>query len=386
MLFFASFTCLAQLDVPYTGPGGPMGYGSWLRFLTGGGNTTSIQESWGLNITGTNLQPVKIVNTSLLVGYTSANQDFGQNNLFVNGNVGIGTTTPSGLLSLGNSVSNKKLLIYDWGGDVSGMGQSYAEFRIFDPVSGTNHISVGKYNSTNDAFAEQMRIDYNGNVGIGTTSPNAKLDVRQGAISIGNGNLDPNYTNLNFLAGTGSVLIGQNRTVGANETDFIANSWPASTGGFAFYNHDNNNIETQLMWILGNGQVLIGNTQGNQGNYMLAVAGSAIATSVTVKTVSNWPDYVFKPNYKPISLTALKRYIDENQHLPEVPSARQVEKDGLNLGEMNKTLLKKVEELTLYLIEKDKQLKEQQMVISNQQTQLSEILVRLYKLEQKKIA
>jgi hypothetical protein len=79
-----------------------------------------------------------------------------------------------------------------------------------------------------------------------------------------------------------------------------------------------------------------------------------------VKLVANWPDYVFKKDYALPSLADVKTYIDQNQHLPEIPSAQQIEKDGINLGEMNKLLLKKVEELTLYLIEMKTKLESQQ--------------------------
>jgi uncharacterized coiled-coil protein SlyX len=68
------------------------------------------------------------------------------------------------------------------------------------------------------------------------------------------------------------------------------------------------------------------------------------------------------------SLIEVKNYIDKNQHLPEMPSEQEVAKNGINLGEMNKLLVKKVEELTLYLIEKDKQIEEQNNKIEAQQT------------------
>jgi hypothetical protein len=101
----------------------------------------------------------------------------------------------------------------------------------------------------------------------------------------------------------------------------------------------------------------------NTHGFNLAVNGSAIATSMTVQLYGSWPDYVFKPKYALKSLFDLKTYIDQNHHLPEIPSAEQVEKDGLNLGEMNKLLVKKVEELTLYMIELQNQLKAEQKQI-----------------------
>jgi len=119
----------------------------------------------------------------------------------------------------------------------------------------------------------------------------------------------------------------------------------------------------------------------NLQGYMLAVNGSAIATSMIVKLHSNWPDYVFKKDYRLPSLQEVKTYIDQNHHLPEVPSEQQVAKDGLNLGEMNKILTKKVEELTLYLIEKDKQINEQQKVNQSVQQQLNDLVKQLKDLK-----
>lgn len=102
------------------------------------------------------------------------------------------------------------------------------------------------------------------------------------------------------------------------------------------------------------GNVGIG-TSDTKG-YKLAVAGNAIAESVTVKLQGQWGDYVFKPAYKLRSLNEVKAFIDQNHHLPEIPSAFSVEKSGIDLGEMVKLQMKKIEELTLYLIEKDKQI------------------------------
>jgi|GEM_PF-579699 len=89
----------------------------------------------------------------------------------------------------------------------------------------------------------------------------------------------------------------------------------------------------------------------------LSVNGRIRAQEVKVET-ANWPDYVFKANYSLKSLDSLRIFIQENGHLPEVPTADSAEKEGVSLGEMNKILLKKIEELTLYLLEKDKEISE----------------------------
>jgi hypothetical protein len=114
--------------------------------------------------------------------------------------------------------------------------------------------------------------------------------------------------------------------------------------------------------IFTNSPVSVGTSVMPPG-YLLAVNGSAIATSMTVQLNANWPDYVFKKEYPLLPLDKVKAYIDQNQRLPEIPSEQQIAKDGLNLGDMNKVLVKKVEELTLYLIDLQKQVKAQQMEI-----------------------
>ncbi|HMI02910.1 MAG TPA: pyocin knob domain-containing protein [Pedobacter sp.] len=91
--------------------------------------------------------------------------------------------------------------------------------------------------------------------------------------------------------------------------------------------------------------------------YKLAVGGGIIAESVKVKPYAEWPDYVFEEAYPMLSLGDLEKFILKNKHLPDVPAAADVKKEGLDLGEMNVKLLQKIEELTLYLIEKDKEIK-----------------------------
>ena len=135
-----------------------------------------------------------------------------------------------------------------------------------------------------------------------------------------------------------------------------------------------------------NGNIAL-NTTSTQG-YKFAVNGTAIATSMTVKLYPNWPDYVFKPTYSLMPLSEIKKYVNENNHLPDFPSAKEVANKGLNLGETDRLLTQKMEELTLYLITKDdevkslkqqlntqsEQLKAQQQQLDQLKTQLSSLL------------
>lgn len=241
------------------------------------------------------------------------------------------------------------------------LGSTYAFpsagiFRAWtdNPTGASNYYYDGV---TNGNVNFSVRADgqgyFAGKVGINTTTPAMSLDVN-GALCGGNTNLDG--VNANFLANSSKILIGWNRTAGAGETDFISNQGAGNTGGFAFYNHDNSNNESQLMWLTGDGRLRLGQFTTSMGTNKLAVAGGIIAESVTVKLKGVWPDYVFKPTYQLRPLTEIKEYIDHNQHLPEIPSEQEVAKNGLNVAEMNKLLLKKVEELTLYLIEQNKRI------------------------------
>jgi hypothetical protein len=104
-----------------------------------------------------------------------------------------------------------------------------------------------------------------------------------------------------------------------------------------------------------NGHVGIGTT--SPGDYQLAVEGTIGARKVEIKQ-SSWADFVFKPNYQLPSLQALENYINVNQHLPGIPSEAEVQKNGIDLGEMNKKLLQKIEELTLYMIDMKKEMEQ----------------------------
>ena len=75
-------------------------------------------------------------------------------------------------------------------------------------------------------------------------------------------------------------------------------------------------------------------------------------------TLTDWSDFVFDDGYNLRPLGEVERYIEANRHLPDIPSAQQVEKEGVDVGEMNKLLLQKVEELTLYVIDLQKQIDE----------------------------
>jgi hypothetical protein len=128
--------------------------------------------------------------------------------------------------------------------------------------------------------------------------------------------------------------------------------------------------------ILPTGQVVIGNQAAQiPGPYKLYVSGGIMTELVKVALVnsSSWADYVFADKYKLIPLSDVERFVKLNKHLPEVPSAQEVQANGINVAEMDATLLKKVEELTLYLIDQNKKLDEQAKKIEEQNCRIHEL-------------
>lgn len=104
-------------------------------------------------------------------------------------------------------------------------------------------------------------------------------------------------------------------------------------------------------------------------NYVLAVTGTALFNRARVKLYGNWADYVFEDKYPLLPLNSLEQYIRKHKHLPELPSASDVEKDGIDVGSTQTVLLKKIEELTLYTIDQHKNAETQQNKIQQLQKQ-----------------
>ncbi len=93
-----------------------------------------------------------------------------------------------------------------------------------------------------------------------------------------------------------------------------------------------------------------------RGARTLNVVKGILTDSVRVSPVAQWADFVFDENYTLTPLSDLDNYIKTNKHLPAIPAAKEVAANGIELGEMNAKLLQKVEELTLYLIDQQKQI------------------------------
>ena len=132
----------------------------------------------------------------------------------------------------------------------------------------------------------------------------------------------------------------------------------------------NVNWSTPVLTLLRGGNVGIGTTAPDA---KLAVKGTVHAQEVKVDLAVPGPDYVFSSDYKLLSLEEIKTYIDKNKHLPEVPSAKEMDANGVQLGEMNMLLLKKIEELTLHVIDQNKKLDAQSKLLVEQNKRIDKL-------------
>lgn len=289
------------------------------------------------------------------------------------GNVGIGITNPVALLSLGGSVGNAKLALWEGesGGGVGRMGFGVAsgQFRMYLPGSDNRFSFLSNEAGTN----ELMTVLGTGNVGIGTATPAEKLDV--------SGNVKATGLILPTGAAAGKVLTSdangnatwQTATGSSAGWAFGGNPVAALTSIGTSSNYDlpivTNN--TERMRIGANGNIGIGTVNINDLSYKLFVEGNIRTRKIRVDHDS-WPDYVFDYNYQLTPLKEVEQYIQQQKHLPEVPSAAEVKKEGVDLGNNQAILLKKVEELTLYIIQQQKQLETQQKRIEMLEKKVAE--------------
>jgi hypothetical protein len=258
--------------------------------------------------------------------------------------------------------------------------------------------------NTGATSTEAARFDYTGNLGLGTTAPTAKLHVNGTVrfaglttisspvnvlVSDASGNvfyatpssLGTSIGSVNAWAFNGSAVssIQNIGTTTSYDLPFITANTERmrikSTGNIIINSTTDNG---SLLQVNGTGyfssSLVIGATPGTATSpYALAVNGSAVFTKAVVKLNSSWPDYVFSPAYSQLSLDEVERYVNQNRHLPDIPSTAEVEKDGIDLGSNQALLLKKIEELTLYAIEQNKKAEQQDKKIKELEKKLDKI-------------
>lgn len=239
------------------------------------------------------------------------------------------------------------------------LNDGYGGYITSSNATGSMQFATAPFGTKNSFTYPTVRMTIlsSGYVGIGTATPASALDVA------GNQTLEGN---LNFTAGTQTIQFANPGSTpapmmymfqsGTINTDrmVIAHSPSYPNWGLRYsdYSDDFDFLSngTSVMRVdLGSQYVGIGTTTPA---YKLDVCGTIRAKEVRVET--GWCDYVFEKNYKLRSINELEQYINTNKHLPGIAPASEVEKDGLKVAEMNKAMMEKIEELTLYVIQLSK--------------------------------
>lgn len=265
------------------------------------------------------------------VNYTTPNYDHANGyKLFVNGTINSNSDITSG-----NGTINTML--------------SYSSSSTGGVVgTKSNHPLFICTNSTT-----QMTIDGSGKVGIGTNTPGAKLDILTDHTS----QIPIRITHNNY----NDWVLQKRRT---DNTQLFGIKEENSDGSMGFatagvtrmvidrLGHVGIGTPTPQTALHVNGDLRVDGTIFHRG----ILKSQEINVEVPNGT---WKDYVFAPSYRLKSLREVEQFIQSNGHLPEIPSAKEVEQNGISVGDMQAKLLQKVEELTLYVIEQDKMIKAQ---------------------------
>lgn len=309
---------------------------------------------------------LKITLFLTLIGSQSFAQNVWNNSTIetttTNGLVGIGASNASARLNINNTTTNYGIRNYNTG------ALSGSQFGLYNYLStGTSTGSkYGIYNVIDGSSLTKYGIFSqvtNSGTNSSSTSPTAFgiYAKATGAASRAGyfwGDVEYNSSNSIFTAGNGT------------RTLFSTNPW--QTGDYSFsiaLNTTNNNYDwdfansfilnrsgEMVKRINSTGKAFSVNRFGVGDVFRVYGDGAVWATSVRVRLASQFPDYVFEPNYKLMALTDVKEYITKNGHLPNMEDAETVAKEGLDLGVMSSKLVEKVEELTLYVIQLNEQL------------------------------
>ncbi|MES2777045.1 MAG: hypothetical protein V4722_22905 [Bacteroidota bacterium] len=276
----------------------------------------------------------------------TANSSFSMNKnvtLSRYGNLGVGGAEPISPLTFPN-VLGDKINFYESASAKYGIGLQGSLLQIYTSNSAAD-VAIGIGSST--AFTERFRFTGTGDLGIATDVPGARLHV-------------------NAVGTTATAMIVN------DETPTIQLQSSGVDKGVLQLNGDDIRIGTNFSNASGRvvlrsggvdrvfldnaGNFSIGTTTAAAG-YIFRVGGKMIAEEIRVKPEGTWPDYVFSKHYQLQPLEKVEAFIAQHSHLPNIPSAATVQQQGVAVGEMQNKLMEKVEELTLYLIKANKEIK-----------------------------
>ncbi|MEQ1553543.1 MAG: hypothetical protein ABL929_05155 [Ferruginibacter sp.] len=274
-------------------------------------------------------------------------------------NVGIGNITPAYKLDVGGRARYRANVPNDI---LQSPGSYYDDYRngnIAAFAGMQDSIRWGLYGSGTGGYG--WGFDFNtktGNVGIGKNATDfSKLTLNGNtALSLYSdidyyGGISYNGTNM-IISSAYSNIFG-----GIPSKDLLLNP-PSCTGLCTFFPGKVGvgvDIPTANFHVGGN--MMIGAGSPATG-YLVSINGKMICEELKVQLDGAWPDYVFDKKYKLQSIDDLELFIKRDKHLPGIPSAEQVKIEGVEVGDMQKRLLEKIEELTLYLIEINKENKD----------------------------
>ena len=263
-----------------------------------------------------------------------------------------------------------------------------SRIRLFARNNSTNpgqiHFSALSANASNKAFIFSTK-----NTGTNVTSDKLVMEI-DGKVHMSNDldfNLISTSTGANIRAYSTNSLNLYSKSSDADgsalqikdaQMRFVAgNAGAATASAYSFLKRDNaGNTWKPLLDIHNDGKVVIGDNANinTTGAYKLFVEDGIMTerVNVAIKNSSAWHDEVFEIDYQLMPLAELSEYTSKNKHLPEIPSAAEVVKTGVDVGQMESLLLKKVEELTLYVIQQQKQ-------IEAQNTELKQVKEKLAK-------
>ncbi len=283
-----------------------------------------------------------IVLMGISSGIMAQDQTINGTTFKTNGNVGVGTINPNYKLSVADGIfnvekngdyygfwvenklrtDNPKMNLGSWYNARGGISFNYPGYYMtFDTQRGATVYS-------------NTLVLKDGKVGVGTVSPTEKFNLHEGRLKISNDSTQDlyiwSYANEPAKIMTGGNNLSRGIQLGRSNTP---------------------------LFLLD--RVSIGSSNDTPSGYKLAVDGKTIVEEIKVTLSEDWPDYVFDSDYELPSLSEVEDHIKENGHLKGIPSSMEIEENGIFLGEMDSKLLQKIEELTLYTIQQEKQMQKQ---------------------------